>query len=88
MRSAVNKHGTARAGDTASRIAVTASFGVANLRGGEAIEPTAILRRADEALYQAKSSGRNRVVVEGAQPLPRVVRLKDWVAGKSPTQAA
>lgn len=88
LRIAVNKHVTARAGDKACRIAVTASFGVANLRGGEAIEPTAILRRADEALYQAKSSGRNRVVVEGTQPLPRVVRLKDWVAGKSPTQAA
>ncbi|HIC8840239.1 GGDEF domain-containing protein [Aeromonas veronii] len=38
---------------------VTASFGVAE-RGGEPWE--CVLKRADEALYQAKTQGRNRVV--------------------------
>ena len=39
---------------------VTASFGVAELTPGE--PGSALLRRADAALYQAKHSGRNRVV--------------------------
>jgi len=41
-------------------LAVTASFGVTTLQPGDAIEPC--IRRADEALYQAKQSGRDRVV--------------------------
>jgi two-component system cell cycle response regulator len=39
---------------------VTASFGVAQLAAGE--EADAFMRRVDLALYQAKHSGRNRVV--------------------------
>lgn len=39
----------------------TASFGVAELARGEALEKA--VERADEALYQAKESGRNRVEV-------------------------
>jgi diguanylate cyclase (GGDEF)-like protein/hemerythrin-like metal-binding protein len=39
--------------------AVTGSFGVAELRSGDSIE--GLLHRADEALYRAKSGGRNRV---------------------------
>ncbi len=39
---------------------VTASFGVAELATGE--QGDALLRRADKALYEAKQSGRNRVV--------------------------
>lgn len=88
LRTAIKKHTTVRAGNKPCRIGVTASIGVATLHGGEVTEPAAILRRADEALYAAKASGRDCVVVEGSQPSPRVVQLKDWVAGKSPTQAA
>jgi diguanylate cyclase (GGDEF)-like protein len=45
------------------RISVTASFGAAATQGGMA-DFADTLRRADEALYRAKSQGRNRVVVD------------------------
>ncbi len=41
-------------------LAITASFGVSTL-SGEGDEVTDMLRRADEALYEAKHSGRDRV---------------------------
>ncbi len=47
-------------GDQALR--VTASFGVAAERGPKARDFEVLLRRADEALYEAKHAGRNRVV--------------------------
>lgn len=43
---------------------VTLSAGVAEYQAGESVEDT--LRRADAALYSAKTSGRNRVVVDTA----------------------
>jgi diguanylate cyclase (GGDEF)-like protein len=46
------------------RFGVTASFGVASLQSGERTMD-ATLQRADEALYAAKRSGRNRVVSAG-----------------------
>lgn len=42
-------------------LAVTASFGVADARDADSIET--LMHRADEALYQAKQNGRNRVEV-------------------------
>ena len=42
--------------------AVTASFGVARLNAAEPAED--LVRRADAKLYEAKSSGRNRVLVD------------------------
>ena len=41
---------------------VTASFGIAKLRTEEAAAE--FVKRADDALYRAKSEGRNRVLVE------------------------
>jgi diguanylate cyclase (GGDEF)-like protein len=43
-------------------IAVTASFGLTSIVPGE-MDATAIITRADAALYQAKEGGRNRVCV-------------------------
>ena len=47
--------------------AVTASFGVA-IFPQHADNPEALLRAADEALYEAKKAGRNRAVVSQAAP--------------------
>jgi len=48
---------------------VTVSVGVASLDG--AVDPTALLRHVDEALYAAKQAGRNRTVVWAAGgPVP------------------
>ncbi|ABC29911.1 Response regulator containing a CheY-like receiver domain and a GGDEF domain [Hahella chejuensis KCTC 2396] len=44
---------------------VTCSFGVAEYRN-ESSHPKDILKKADEALYQAKRTGRNRIVYESA----------------------
>jgi diguanylate cyclase (GGDEF)-like protein len=49
-----------------ARIGVTISIGVAVARPGPAEGPMTLLRRADQALYEAKRLGRNRVV--GAAP--------------------
>lgn len=54
----------ARPGPDGSQI--TMSFGIAGLRAGECFE--ALRARADEALYQAKKSGRDRVVLAAEAP--------------------
>lgn len=41
---------------------LTASIGLATLGGGEATDAAELLRRADEALYRAKNTGRDRTV--------------------------
>ncbi len=43
------------------QLKITASFGLATLIEGESLDD--ILKRSDEALYRAKNSGRNRVVM-------------------------
>ncbi len=53
--------------DDGVSLSMTVSVGVAILADGDA-SFTALLRRADQALYQAKAQGRNRVVL-ASQPL-------------------
>ena len=49
-------------------VPVTASIGVASAASAE-MDVTSLIERADEALYQAKRSGRNRFCVAGpAEP--------------------
>ncbi|WP_018872471.1 sensor domain-containing diguanylate cyclase [Thioalkalivibrio sp. ALJ16] len=47
--------------ETSCPISVTASFGVTEMRPGDT--PKSLTRRVDEAMYQAKEAGRNRVVL-------------------------
>ena len=49
----------------AGTIPVTISIGIAAMRGKDD-NAASILKRADQALYQAKRDGRNRVVPEAA----------------------
>jgi len=45
---------------------ITASFGVASMVPGQGqANPDALVLEADQAMYRAKRSGRNRVVVSG-----------------------
>jgi two-component system cell cycle response regulator len=47
----------------AGQLGVTISMGVASY-GGPTDTPDDLIKRADEAMYQAKRSGRNRVVAK------------------------
>jgi diguanylate cyclase (GGDEF)-like protein len=48
-------------------IAVTLSFGVAALDPGRSVEES--IRQADDALYEGKRAGRNRVMAAAAEPV-------------------
>jgi diguanylate cyclase (GGDEF)-like protein len=50
-------------------VKVTASFGVAQFESGLA-DPPAFVEKADQALYKAKETGRNRVVAAPRPPRP------------------
>jgi diguanylate cyclase (GGDEF)-like protein len=53
------------------RIAITASIGAAYLEFSDPdLNPKGLIRRADECLYEAKHTGRNRVVHNTAGPAP------------------
>jgi diguanylate cyclase (GGDEF)-like protein len=64
-----------------SEIALTVSIGVADYRMGEAIGLA--VARADEALYLAKSTGRNRVVCHGQGTAPVALALRSGEAGSA-----
>lgn len=55
-------------GGDGSAVGVTISAGVAQLRPGENIDQ--LIARADEALYRAKGTGRDRVVTAGESDTP------------------
>ncbi len=52
---------------------VTASIGVSSIRPGSLEKNTDIIRKADEALYEAKAQGRNRVIVSPMRPKLRIM---------------
>jgi diguanylate cyclase (GGDEF)-like protein len=64
-----------RFGSIAAKLEVTVSIGVAEFRPGESIGQT--IARADEALYQAKTGARNRVVSYGQPPEPALPGTAD-----------
>jgi diguanylate cyclase (GGDEF)-like protein len=51
-------------------LSVTVSIGVAE-KGVERAQPEQVLKAADEALYQAKRSGRNRICEQPSRPNPK-----------------
>jgi diguanylate cyclase (GGDEF)-like protein len=52
-----------------AKITVTASFGIASSTPAQMLEPQEMLRLADDALYRAKSNGRNRCELASHQDL-------------------
>lgn len=65
LRANVEKHVSY---DGRNRFSRTASLGVAVSREGEEVEAKELVRRADQALYKAKETGRNRVVLYEPPP--------------------
>ena len=61
-------------------IVVTASFGVARMQDSD-MDAEQLLQRADRALYQAKATGRDRVVVAPAVPV-----VAPFLAHAAPTR--
>ncbi|KGB90360.1 diguanylate cyclase domain protein [Burkholderia multivorans] len=59
IRIAINELGLEHAGSEFGR--VTASIGLASWKPDQDVEPDAIIKAADEALYYAKATGRNKV---------------------------
>ncbi|TIT45662.1 MAG: diguanylate cyclase, partial [Mesorhizobium sp.] len=58
----------------------TASFGVAELQPGEGFAD--LMRRADEALYQAKRGGRDRVRISLGPALQTPVATPERISGR------
>jgi len=61
IRSIFALHGGTRDSNAKEFGNLTASFGVAEIRDGE--PPSALIQRADQMLYEAKNTGRNRTMI-------------------------
>lgn len=68
LRSIIADQPFACSAETGS-LRVSASIGGMIIRGGDGGTIESVLKRADDALYAAKESGRNRTVFEGKGPL-------------------
>lgn len=55
-------------------VRVTASLGAAEFRRGQGWSLDELIKRADVAMYQAKTAGRDRVAVAEADKLPAAIR--------------
>jgi len=55
-------------------VSTSASFGVAGVSGRQMPEFSVLLKLADEALYEAKREGRNRVALRLGNCLPKIAR--------------
>lgn len=67
IRAAIGELRIAWEGET---LQVTASIGVASIGVGHTETADALIRAADRALYRAKTSGRDRVVLAGSESAP------------------
>jgi diguanylate cyclase (GGDEF)-like protein len=70
LRISVRNNAVSFAGQS---IRYTASFGIALLDRDKDLDLEKLIKRADEALYQAKQSGRDRVVLAG-EPTKEMLR--------------
>jgi diguanylate cyclase (GGDEF)-like protein len=59
-----------------TRVRVTVSLGVASFAGDRQIDPRLLVEAADEVLYQAKSRGRDQIVV-AREPISCDVRVRE-----------
>ncbi len=66
LREDIENHKITYGDDSNNTIQVTVSIGIATTSPGETTSPQDILKKADDALYQAKNQGRNKVVFAAA----------------------
>jgi len=65
-------------------IPVTASFGITVTDGGEVPTAETLIRIADEALYRAKASGKNRIEADGGAAIRAAIELEKLMLAVGP----